>query len=258
MKLSVVIASPGPKELLEECRNALESQQVEQIIVSQGPGELPSLRWSEIDRLDGDVIACLEGRSIPAPNWAEQVRAAHASGPETIGGIVRPAPGATGFELGQYFSDHFVAAAAAQRAERISDANVSYKRAYVERFRDRLASGEWETALHAEAAARGELALTDARVVYRYEGRTRSQVFSERYRHGRGYAARPEKRRDRILFAPVLPFVLTGRSLRAALGSGLVGSFVRALPWTCALNIAWSVGEAVGGAFGVSTDADRH
>jgi|GEM_PF-2766270 len=258
MKLSVVIAAPYPEETLEECRRALEGQAVDQIVVSQGDGELPSLRWAEIDQLEGDVIACLEARCIPAPDWAERIRAAHAAGPETIGGVILPSPSASPLELGQYFSDHFVAAEPRRWARRISDANVSYKRCYVDRFRRRLTSGQWETALHAEAAQRGELSLADARAVYRYQDRPLSEVLTERYCHGQDYGAQSTRRWARVALAPLLPFVQTGRAFQAASRAGLSGAFLRALPWTWTLNTAWALGEAVGGARGVSTNANRH
>lgn len=242
MKLTVIVASQGPPELLAECLRALEDQPVDQLLVSEGDRPLPALRWARINEFQGDVIAHLEARAIPAPNWARAIRAAHASGPPTIGGVLRPAPGASAFHLAQYFSDHAIAP--------VSDANISYQRAWVDRHRVRLASGAWETPLHVGAASRGELALVDAEAVYRYDGRTASQVVPERFRHGRAYAARSGQRVRKAVLAPLLPAVLLGRGLRAAAHAGMLPAYLRALPWTCSLNLAWSLGEAVGGIFG--------
>jgi len=242
MKLTVVLASQGPPELLAQCLRALEGQPVDQLLVSEGDRPLPGLRWARINEFEGDVIAHLEARAIPTPGWAQAIRAAHASEPAVIGGVLRPAPGASAFHLAQYFSDHAVAP--------ISDANVSYKRAWVDRNRERLTSGEWETPLHVEAAAHGEQTVVDAVAVYRYDGRTASQVLSERFRHGRAYAARSGKRAQKTVFAPLLPAVLLARGLRAAARAGMLAAYLRALPWTCLLNLAWSIGEAVGGILG--------
>ena len=138
MRLSVVIVGRGGPEEIEACRSAVTRQAVDQVIVVSGDAALPELRRQGLVEADGDVVAFLEARAIPARDWAQRLRAAHGDGPETIGGVLQPRPRATTFKLGAYFSDHVFAGAPASPARRVSDANVSYKRSYLERLADRF------------------------------------------------------------------------------------------------------------------------
>ncbi|MEP7132730.1 MAG: hypothetical protein ABI914_06165, partial [Acidobacteriota bacterium] len=74
----------------------------------------------------------------------------------------------------------------------------------------------------------------------------------QRFHYGRGYAADRVRGRGvpvRILFAlasPLLPALLLRRLGAAAARSRRGRDFLRALPWTLALTVAWSFGEFAG------------
>jgi hypothetical protein len=216
---------------------------------------VPALRWSAVPHTRGDLIAAIEGRSVPSDTWCADLVAAHARAPQApaVGGPVELAPGASAFDWGLYFSEFaaFAPPLPEGPAPQLSGANLSYKRAALEGSRDLMDQGLWEAALHERWRSRGEpLWISPARVVF-HNGMTRSDAIRMRFHYGRSYAAdRFAGRRGPAvayaLLAPALPALITWRAARHAARAGLTSRFVAGLPWLLVLNTAWAAGEMTG------------
>jgi hypothetical protein len=225
---------------------------------------VPALRWSAVPMARGDVVAAIEGRSVPSPGWCQELLAAHARWPAApaIGGPVELRPAATTFDWALYFSEFaaFAPPLATGPSPQLSGANLSYKRAALAECQDLMNEGQWEAALHERWRRQGrELRLCDARVVF-HNGMTRTDAMRMRFQYGRSYAADRFGGRRAAAFAyaalaPLLPALITARAAGHAARAGLVPRFVMSLPWLLALNTAWAAGEMAGYSFGRSTEA---
>jgi hypothetical protein len=226
---------------------------------------VPALRWRAVPLTRGDLVAAIEGRSVPSDTWCADLVAAHARVPDApaVGGPVTLRPGAAAFDWGLYFSEFaaFAPPLPEGPSPQLSGANLSYKRAALDGSRDLMDEGLWEAALHERWRSRGEpLWLTDARVVF-HNGMTRADAIRMRFHYGRSYAA--DRFRGRravaviyVLLTPVLPALLVVRAARHATRAGLLSRFMLGLPWLAALDTAWALGEMIGYLLGRAADPE--
>ena len=223
---------------------------------------VPQLRWAALGRTSGSVVAALEARTVPAPDWCARLVRAHEQHPEApvVGGPIAVSAPVSARGLGVYFAEYgrFAPPIAVGPADEVSGANLSYKRAALERERDLLEAGAWETLLHQRWRAQGSRAfLTDATVFFE-NAMSSAAAIRQRFAYGRGYAAArlPRhawvRRAVRAAGSPLLPFVLTLRIGLGLRGKRMWRGFWRALPWVLFYNGLWAAGEMVGYAFGAS------
>jgi hypothetical protein len=214
------------------------------------------LRWVGMRKARAPLIALVEDVGRPDANWAGALVREHAQPYAGIGGamengIDRPLNWAVYFgDFGRYQNPVHRGPSAF-----VSDANVCYKREALERVARAWADTYSESRVHAAFADRGAaIALSPDVVVYQHRLNLRlGPALVERYVWGRSYAAvRIESvvASRRILFAvlcPLLPFVLLlrqwGNVMRTKRNQG---AFLKALPLTFLLDVAWSWGEFVG------------
>lgn len=222
----------------------------------EGEQSVPRLRWAALPETRGEVIACIEARCVPAPEWCERLLAAHEAFPDVpaIGGSVGIALPAVAFDLGLYFSEYglFCPPAVEGETDKLSGANFSCKRAALEESRGLLDAGAWETLLFERWRRQGKtLRLCAAAVVFE-NTMSLATALRQRFHYGQGYAAdrvagAPAIRR--LLYAaasPLLPPLLTWRAGRRALATPWRGAFLRGLPWLLLLNASWAAGELAG------------
>ncbi len=220
---------------------------------------VPEMRWAALRATDRELVAVVESRCIPAPDWLNQLAEAHAkySSAAGIGGTVSATPGSR-LADGHYFCEygHFAPPVECGPSPDVSGANLSYKRVFLERERDLLDAGCWETLIHLRWRDRGiPLALCPAEVRF-VNAMALTTILRQRFDYGRNYAA--SRRGPKLLFAaasPILPFLLTFRLARSAKGKGLTQRFRRALGYVLLFNAAWSAGEAFGYLFGATRDS---
>ncbi len=215
---------------------------------------VPEMRWAALRVTSGDLVAAVESRCIPDSDWLKKLASAHAKHPEAagIGGFVWTAP-ASALAEGLYFCEYgqYAPPVDCGLTKELSGANLSYKRAALERERDLLDAGCWETLIHLRWRDQGiPLALCDAGV--RFENSmTPANILRQRFDYGRNYAA--NRAVPRVVFAlasPALPFLLTARSARSAWRKGMARRFWKCAGYVFAFNIAWSAGEFWGYLFG--------
>jgi hypothetical protein len=282
--LSVIVTSYNSAEILDACLASLTAQpDAAEIVVADcsrtdpsesirsryprvqvlhlpGPMTVPALRWSALDLTRGDVVAAVEGRSVPSPDWCAELLRAHRQSPEApaAGGPVTLKRPARAFDWGLYFSEFapFAPAIAARALPQLSGANLSYKRAALEAARDLLDAGHWEAALHERWHREGRAVVMSSGAVEFRNGMSVGDAVRMRFHYGRSYAAgRFRTGARRWLHAagsPLLPAVLIWRAGRAAVRAGLFRPFVSAFGWVVVFSVTWAFGELAGYLFGRS------
>jgi len=137
----------------------------------------------------------------------------------------------------------------------LSDANVCYKRAALERVADAWPDSYNEARVHGALASRGEvLALSPDVIVFQHRLNLRLMpVLVERYVWGRSFAAvrvqgvTAARRAVYAVLCPVLPFVLFLRQLGNVVRTKRNrAAFLWSSPVTALLDAMWSYGEFVG------------
>ena len=214
----------------------------------------------------GDVVALIEDRVTPRPDWADWLLAAHAALPSAavIGGAVA-APAGGVLARAVYFCDYGRHAPpfSPGPAAWLSDVNVSYKRSALDATRALWRERYHESTLHWRLREQGELlwATPDAVVVASREragplalaALLRERVaFARVFGWTRAHGAPLPRRLAWLALTPALPFLLTARRVaeRARRGALLRDGFLGALPAIFLLSCAWSLGEALAYATG--------
>jgi hypothetical protein len=264
--LSVIVTAYRSPETLRACVERLRADSaVTQILVvdcSETPPDLalpferapvktpvPVMRWSMLPRVTEPVVACLEGRCVPPPGWGAAILEAHAKHPraKAIGGAVSLGANAGFVDELVWLCEYaaFAPRLADREAAGISGAHLSYKTEALRAEIDLLEAGAWETRIHLRW--RGALRTAPVAIEF-FNGMSLGAFLKQRLHYGRGYAA---ARGVGILFGfatPLLPFVLTARTCRAARVKPLL------IPAVFLAHAAWSVGELLGYWFGASSE----
>ena len=214
------------------------------------------LRGIGIRRARAPLVALIEDCGRPDSHWCAKLVKEHAQSYAAIGGamengIDRPLNWAV------YFGDFVRYQNPIPRGPSayVSDANVCYKRAALERVKDSWAETYNEARVHAALAERGEtLALSPEVIVFQHRLNLKlGPALMERYVWGRSFAAvrvatlAGSRRAVFAALCPVLPLMLLLRQWNDVLRTKRNrDAFLRALPLTALLDIAWSYGECVG------------
>lgn len=207
----------------------------------------------------GDLVAILEDRGVPDPDWARTMHDLHAALPHAvIGGAVENAVAA--------LANHAVHACDFTRYQRpfaagpaawVTDVNVAYKRRALEATRALWQARYHEPVVHDALVAAGEvLWLSPAPVVRQHRGALRlGALLRERWAWGRLYGwmrareAGAATRARFLLQAPLVPPLVFVRHLRRhAATRAQLARFLRAAPLVALLLATWAAGEAVGSA----------
>lgn len=204
----------------------------------------------------GSVVAVIEDNDIAAPDWSSRIMEAHRGPFAGVGGAIengidRPLNWAV------YFCDFLRYQNPLPEGEstRASDANVTYKRAALEAIRSAWKEEFHEAVVNGALLAHGEkLALAPDAVVYQHrQGLRLSSALVERFVWGRSFGAWRSGQAGTLrrvywaAFSPLLPILLTARmTLMAAQKRRTLGAFLKALPLTAAMTVAWSLGEMGG------------
>lgn len=296
MRLSVVVTIVDAGDALDRCLTALADQQEPpdlEVIVpwddsvsGMGPlaarfpafrfhpmGAVPTRRPADsengqhelFDRrrsaglaaATGDVVAILEDRGVPRPDWAKTLARLHTTMDHAvIGGAIengRDAP----LNWAVYFCDfgRYQLPFDPKPCEWVSDVNIGYKRRGLDQTRDLWRNRYHEPTIHRALLRAGEtLYLTPDLVVDQMRGPLRlSSLMTERVAWGRLFAhqrvreATLPQRMALSLLAPLLPALLFLRLARLQADKRVtVGKFVRTSPLIFVLLVAWSLGELLG------------
>ncbi|MGH9387566.1 MAG: glycosyltransferase [Vicinamibacterales bacterium] len=205
----------------------------------------------------GALVAILEDRGVPRPDWARTMIALHERLPHAvIGGAIE-----NGRRSVRHWAAYICDFSRYQRPfeagprSYVSDVNVGYKRRAVDATASLWSERYHETTVHWALQASGEtLYLSPELVVDQCRGPLKiGSLIGERFASGRLFAytrARESRLSTRLALGVLtagLPFLLFGRHLCLQLGKGVsLDKFVQASPAIAVLLLAWSVGEAFG------------
>ncbi len=289
-ELSVVIAIVSDAQHLRGCLSALAEQQdppeMEILVPHDGrdpnvealSAEFPGVRFLQFDDLrfsDGtgrehhdelrarglaaaraNIVALLEDHGRAAPDWGRRVVDTHQAPHAAIGGAIENEVDRT-LNWAVYFCDfgRYQNPVQAGPSFYISDANISYKRAALERVKHIWQDSFHETSVNAAILSGGGILwLSPEIVVYQHrEKMTLASALRERFVWGRSFAgtrAGELSAGKRILFlvlSPALTVLLLLRKVRDIVQKKrLTGKFIQALPLTALLTGFWSLGEFTG------------
>lgn len=214
------------------------------------------LRGIGIRQAKGPLVALIEDHGRADTHWSAELVKEHRQPYAAVGGAMENAINRP-LNWAVYFADfgRYQNPVTRGPSAHVSDANVCYKRAALERVASSWADSYSEARVHAALAAQGEvLALSPDVVVYQHRLNLRlGPALMERFVWGRSYAAQRSASvatSRRFVFAalsPVLPVVLFLRKLKNVLHTKRNrAAFVWAAPLTALLDVAWSCGEFTG------------
>jgi hypothetical protein len=274
--VSVVIGASAPPSALSACLKALEHQRagVEVLVCASAatpasvreqfswaryldcPGLLVPELWREgIDQAEGSIVALTIAPMVPAPDWIERIRAAHATH-DAVGGAIDPGESLRLRDWAEYFCRYaretrpFPAGA----SDDLAGDNAAYKRALLERWPELYRDGFWEPEFHRRLLQEGiTLWLTPDVVVYQGRSAGARAFLRQRLEHGRKYGNQrgatftAARNAIGVAASPLVPFVLTLRIVRRVLAKGRFrGPLVASLPLIFAFNLVWAAAEAAG------------
>ena len=220
------------------------------------PERAEELRAFGVDAARGEVIALLEDHVRPDPQWSAAILSAHLQPFAAIGGAIENGVDRI-WNWAIYFSDigRYHNPLRQGESQFASVVNVSYDRSALQKVRTVWQRRFNETAVHGALMAVGEkLALSPKIVVRQYWPRqTVRAVLRQFFDWGRSYGQTrtklmsPGRRLLRAILAPLIPFALLLRSARdTARKRRLIRQWLKALPASALLTVAWSCGEFAG------------
>jgi hypothetical protein len=205
----------------------------------------------------GDVIAMLEDRGVPRPDWARTLMTRHEELPHAViaGAIENGRDRWLNWAV--YFCDfgRYQRPFAAGPRPYVSNVNIGYKRRALEQTAGLWRGRYHETTVHWALLRSGEtLYLTPDFAVDEIRGALRlPALLGERFSWGRLFAytrAREGSAPRRLalaVLAPLLPVLLFARLTRLQMSKRVsLGRFIRVSPLVFVLLMAWSLGEAAG------------
>jgi hypothetical protein len=204
----------------------------------------------------GEIVAILEDRGIPTPDWAHTIVRLHQTlGHAVIGGAVE-----NGIDRYWNWAVFFCDFTRYQRpftagpAQWVTDVNVSYKRRAIQATEPLWRDRYHEPIVHGALVTAGEtLYLTPELVVHQMRTQNApGALLRERLQWGRlfGYtrvrSEGPIRRFAYLATSPLIPAVLFVRQARLQWGKGHFGRFASVSPAVALLHCTWSLGEAIG------------
>lgn len=221
-----------------------------------------SLRGHGVRISSGEIVAITEDHCIPREDWAHEIVSAHDSPHAAIGGAVEKKRPDSKLNWALYLVDYLRYSTPTEGPCRnLTDCNVSYKRAALEKISDVWTEEFHEPDVNGALSARGmSLWITPNIVLDQQRSIDLQEAFRDRYRFGRLFGAGRainvsfRRRLLHLIFAPLLPALLTIRTMRDAhKRPAYTGPFWRSFGLVLLLNTVWAWGEFVG-SLTMSTD----
>lgn len=213
-------------------------------------------RAAGLAEASGELIAILEDRGLPSPNWAQTVADLHRkSSCKVIGGAIECGPSNL-LNWAFYVCDFGRYGLPFQTgpATWVSDINVTYKREAIEATRDLWTGRFSEPIVHWALLDQGETLILSSELIVEHSRPKTSllHLLPERFHWGRLFGQIRAKnisllRRVILTFlGPIIPVVLLFRHGRTQARKGQFWRYLRAVPYVAILSIAWTVGEVWG------------
>ena len=204
----------------------------------------------------GDLVAIIEDRGVPDPDWAARFADLHARMPNAvIGGAVALGKEAV-LNRAVFLCDFGRYAPPYDPGPRdyVTDVNVCYKRGALDRTRELWRERYHETTVHWALQRDGEVLWLAGEPVVRQvrDHLVLGDMLRERYAWGRLFAVTRAResslgtRIARALMSPLLPVIMWLRISRGLIHRREFWRSVKAKPAALLLLSAWAAGEAAG------------
>ncbi len=205
----------------------------------------------------GDIIAILEDRGHPHPDWARTVVRLHAeTGRNVIGGAIDCKEPVSLLNWAFYVTDfgRYGRPFESGSAQWVSDVNVTYSRKALEATRHLWSERFHEPVVNWHLIGMGEeLLLSNALVVNHVRpAASLARLLPERFHWGRLFGQirvrhfTPWQRLTYIALSPFIPPSLWLRHGVTQMRKGKGGRYLLALPYIIVLTTAWTLGEVWG------------
>ncbi len=203
----------------------------------------------------GDLVAILEDRGAPRPDWAKTVVRLHEQPYGVVGGAIECHLGDK-LNWAFYVCDfgRYGLPFESGPVTWVSDVNVTYKRAILEETRELWQERFREPVVHWALLERGETLYlsSEAVVEHKRPATTLGVLLPERFHWGRLFGhiramhMSPFKRTVHSLAGPLIPPLLLVRHGVTQLRKGNFGRYLKAAPLAAILLVAWTAGEVWG------------
>ncbi len=290
--LSIVVAAFNGSPSLEQCLVSLKGQapkpDTEVVVVSNyrdGVGELerrfpdvsyicmpvgttvPDLRKEGIKSAKGEIVALAEDHCVFDENWCAELKLAHESDYQVIGGSVENADCNNLLDWAVYFYEYgrYMPPNRPGVVDALSGNNVSYKRRLLEKMEGVFEGGFYEVFMHWKIREEGNpLFLAPSVIVYHKKSYRTGPALMQCYHHGRSFGAMRVlnatilKRGGFALASLLLPLLLPSRIALGVIRKGRrMKELILCLPYLVLLMASWSYGEFCGYLFGEGESAAR-
>jgi hypothetical protein len=203
----------------------------------------------------GDLVAILEDRGVPRPEWARTIERLHQQPYAAIGGAIEPASDDVLSEA-SYVCDfgRYGLPFESGRSPWLSDVNVSYKRAVVDAVRPLWRERYHEPIVHDALLRRGHALYLSSEMIVDHAPRPLSlrTLLRQRFAWGRLFGRIRAgqvgllTRVALVAAGPIVPLLLFARHARTQRRKRRGSRFLRAAPATALLLVVWSAGELWG------------
>jgi glycosyltransferase involved in cell wall biosynthesis len=281
-KLSVVIASQNAERSVRDCLQATEVQfengKVEIIVVDNSTDEtaeiikrefpdiklvpaskeklIPELWGIGITESTGEYVALTTTHFVPAQNWTKEILKAQEHSFAGVGGAIENDINSGLVSWAVYFcrySLYMLPFAETEVGDFAAD-NASYKRIELERVKETMKEGFWETFVHREMIKSGmSLQKKPEIIVYHQKSFTFMGFINQRFSHGKQFGETRasgmagSRRAAMILLSPLIPLIYLFRITRCVLTKKRnIGKFLLSLPILTLFLLSWSTGEFSG------------
>jgi hypothetical protein len=213
-------------------------------------------RATGLARSNGELIAILEDRGVPQPDWARVISELHHLPHAVVGGAIENGVDKP-LNWAVYFCDfgRYQLPLASGQSDSVSDVNICYKRAPLYSVRHVWGNRYHETTTHWALQRNGYTFFLDSRPIVEQRRRDLSLggLLAERFHWGRLFAytrgreCGSVKRALLAMGSLLLPVVLFTRHATTQWRKRVrLTRFVAAAPAMLLLLISWSAGELVG------------
>jgi glycosyltransferase involved in cell wall biosynthesis len=284
-RLSVIIASYNPGDLLERCLESLQNQSTDktfEIIVVDSSTNGPIQRMGEksptvrlypfperkfcgdarnfgLSVTRGDIIAFIDADCRADPNWVDQILKAHQSPLLAIGGAISNGNPDSTIGWAAYFCEfsQWMPNTHPRQMTDIAGANMSYKRKIFEEY-GRFIEGTYcsDTDFHWRLKRGGHnLWFNPSILVFHCNIDQIGRFLRHEYDHGRSFARVRRNHQDfsefrrmlYLIFSFLIPsWLFLKIGLRNLNNRIFISHFIKTIPFLMVGLVAWSLGEWTG------------
>ncbi len=238
-------------------REARSEHPAVKFVEVDAPRNYPGLRAAGAAVACGEVVAFTEDQCIPPAAWCRNIVDEHRRMPNAaIGGPVEKLRPDNLLNWAIYLRElgEYMPPMAEGPSPRLTDCNVTYKRAALQAIADVWRASFNEPQVHGALEARGEkLWLSPALLTFQQRSFELSKAIEERLTFGRLYAylrlptISGAQRIIYTLLSPALPLLFLARVLLRSVRKGkYVGQTLAALPYLTLFSAGWAAGEMAG------------